>query len=74
MQRPVEDEDEGTVVDVANMTVKPPLPQAKPPVQVTMPLLPFQKESLGWMQEQEAGQTKGGILADEMGMGNAQAT
>ena len=71
MQRPVvdEDEDEDAVVDVANMTVKPALPEATPPVAVTMPLLPFQKESLGWMLEQEAGPIKGGILADEMGMG-----
>ena len=34
-----------------------------------MPLLPFQKESLGWMQKQEASDVRGGILADEMGMG-----
>ena len=71
-QRPVEDEDETAEVDpadVANMTVKPPRPEAKAPKAVTMPLLPFQRESLGWMQAQEAGPIKGGILADEMGMG-----
>jgi DNA repair protein RAD16 len=32
-------------------------------------LLPFQKESLYWMKKQEEGQWKGGMLADEMGMG-----
>ncbi len=70
-QRPVEDEEcaEVDADDVDNMTVKPPLPEAKPPIEVTMPLLPFQRESLGWMQAQEAGPIKGGILADEMGMG-----
>ena len=45
------------------------LPQAPAPEAVTMPLLPFQKESLGWMQKQEASDVRGGILADEMGMG-----
>lgn len=71
MQRPVEDEGDTEVnaEDVQNMTLKPQLPEAKPPKAVTMPLLPFQRESLGWMQQQEAGPIKGGILADEMGMG-----
>ncbi|KAF8341641.1 SNF2 family N-terminal domain-containing protein [Cantharellus anzutake] len=32
-------------------------------------LLPFQQESLYWMRQQEQGVWKGGILADEMGMG-----
>jgi hypothetical protein len=71
IQRPVEGEeyDEVDAEDVENMTIKPPLPEAKPPLEVTMPLLPFQRESLGWMQDQEAGPIRGGILADEMGMG-----
>ena len=34
-----------------------------------MPLLPYQKEGLGWMMHQERSDTRGGILADEMGMG-----
>jgi DNA repair protein RAD16 len=34
-----------------------------------MPLLPYQKEGLGWMASQEESEMKGGILADEMGMG-----
>ncbi|KAF9355164.1 DNA repair protein rad16 [Mortierella sp. AD094] len=32
-------------------------------------LLPFQREGLGWMRKQENSPFKGGILADEMGMG-----
>jgi hypothetical protein len=45
------------------------------PVQMPAPeglrlsLLPFQRESLYWMKEQEKGVWKGGMLADEMGMG-----
>jgi DNA repair protein RAD16 len=34
-----------------------------------MPLLPYQKEGLGWMLHQELSDIHGGILADEMGMG-----
>ena len=70
-QRPVEDEEviDVDAEDVDNMTVKPPLPEAKQPAAVTMPLLPFQRESLLWMQQQEASPIRGGILADEMGMG-----
>jgi DNA repair protein RAD16 len=33
-----------------------------------MPLLPYQKEGLGWMLHQEESSVHGGILADEMGM------
>lgn len=42
---------------------------AEPPEDLLMPLLPFQKEGLGWMLHQEASDMRGGILADEMGMG-----
>lgn len=34
-----------------------------------MPLLPFQKQFLAWAVRQEQGPIRGGILADEMGMG-----
>ncbi len=45
-----------------------PIPmEAHPSLKLT--LLPFQKESLYWMKKQEEGQWKGGMLADEMGMG-----
>ena len=43
--------------------------QMEPPVEMLMPLLPFQKEFLAWAISQEQGVVKGGILADEMGMG-----
>ncbi|KAJ7283280.1 SNF2 family N-terminal domain-containing protein [Mycena rebaudengoi] len=39
------------------------------PANLKLTLLPFQRESLFWMKKQEAGIWKGGMLADEMGMG-----
>ncbi|KAK1261023.1 hypothetical protein QJS04_geneDACA023447 [Acorus gramineus] len=46
------------------------LPEAaEPSPDVLMPLLRFQKEWLAWALKQEASEMKGGILADEMGMG-----
>ncbi|KAI8644678.1 SNF2 family N-terminal domain-containing protein [Parasitella parasitica] len=45
------------------------------PFQMTLPLLPFQKYGVGWMLQQEKLETfKGGILADEMGMGKTIQT
>jgi SNF2 family DNA or RNA helicase len=41
----------------------------EPPSDLLMPLLPYQKEGLGWMSNQEHVDVHGGILADEMGMG-----
>ena len=41
----------------------------EPPSDLLMPLLPYQKEGLGWMFNQEHVDVHGGILADEMGMG-----
>ncbi len=41
----------------------------EPHEDLLMPLLPYQKEGLGWMIHQERTPTHGGILADEMGMG-----
>lgn len=40
-----------------------------PPPDLLMPLLPFQEEGLAWMCNQEISSVRGGILADEMGMG-----
>ncbi|KAF0709610.1 Aste57867_5835 [Aphanomyces stellatus] len=45
------------------------LPAAKPSPYLTAQLLPYQQEGLAWMKAQEASRYKGGILADEMGMG-----
>jgi len=39
------------------------------PSDVVMPLLRYQKEWLAWALKQEESVTRGGILADEMGMG-----
>lgn len=43
--------------------------QAEQPPGLTIKLLPFQREGLHWLLKQEASEWKGGILADEMGMG-----
>ena len=43
--------------------------QMEPPAEMLMSLLPFQKEFLAWAVSQERGEIRGGILADEMGMG-----
>eukprot|EP00921_Rhytidocystis_pertsovi_P019757 GHVQ01031404.1.p1 GENE.GHVQ01031404.1~~GHVQ01031404.1.p1 ORF type:complete len:1497 (-),score=222.63 GHVQ01031404.1:2193-6683(-) len=39
------------------------------PSSLMVPLLPFQEEGLAWLCSQEESDVKGGILADEMGMG-----
>ncbi|KAL7314017.1 DNA repair protein rad16 [Mucor circinelloides] len=45
------------------------------PAALKLPLLPFQKYGVGWMLQQERLDTfKGGILADEMGMGKTIQT
>lgn len=48
--------------------------QSAPPPGLKLQLLPFQKESLDWMKKQELGVWKGGMLADEMGMGKTIQT
>jgi len=46
------------------------IPEAEPPAELLATLLPFQRESLFWMKAQERNTAyRGGILADEMGMG-----
>ncbi|XP_043688459.1 DNA repair protein RAD16-like isoform X1 [Telopea speciosissima] len=42
---------------------------AEPPQDLLMPLLRYQKEWLAWALKQEESTIRGGILADEMGMG-----
>ncbi|KAM1373317.1 hypothetical protein ACFX2I_024033 [Malus domestica] len=42
---------------------------AEAPSDLIMPLLRYQKEWLSWAVKQEESETRGGILADEMGMG-----
>ena len=43
----------------------------EPSEDLLMPLLPYQKEGLAWMSSQEHSDVHGGILADEMGMGQS---
>ncbi|KAL7701713.1 DNA repair protein [Lotmaria passim] len=46
-----------------------------PPPTLLRPLLAYQKEGMGWMVRQETeSEVKGGILADEMGMGKTIQT
>ncbi|KDO26826.1 hypothetical protein SPRG_20587 [Saprolegnia parasitica CBS 223.65] len=45
------------------------LPGKLPVATLTASLLPYQQEGLAWMVNQEASAYRGGILADEMGMG-----
>lgn len=50
-------------------------PEAIPqPDNIVTKLLPFQREGLNWLIEQEKSQYAGGILADEMGMGKTIQT
>ena len=42
---------------------------AEPPPDLIIPLLRYQKEFLAWATKQEQSAVRGGILADEMGMG-----
>ena len=51
------------------MHVQQEMDEVEPPAELLMPLLPYQKQFLGWALRQEQGDIKGGILADEMGMG-----
>ncbi|CAL5086499.1 unnamed protein product [Urochloa decumbens] len=60
-----EDPDAGAAVEAAAAAV----PTADPAPEVVLPLLRFQKEWLAWALAQEASISRGGILADEMGMG-----
>ncbi|EAU80544.2 DNA repair protein rad16 [Coprinopsis cinerea okayama7 len=59
------------LVDIWGDLDKPipaPVPtKAEQPANLKATLLPFQRESLHWMREQEKTTWKGGILADEMG-------
>jgi SNF2 family DNA or RNA helicase len=41
---------------------------------VNVSLLPYQKEGLKWFSDQEKTEFRGGILADEMGMGKVHST
>ncbi|CAM8949787.1 unnamed protein product [Rhodiola kirilowii] len=61
-------ENKGEVIDLENHSERVD-ETAEPSSDLTMPLLRYQKEWLAWALKQEASETRGGILADEMGMG-----
>lgn len=56
-------------LDPTDLPKRGKLEEVVPPKGLLQHLLPYQKEGLGWMIEQEKSAYKGGILADEMGMG-----
>ncbi|XP_009782803.1 ATP-dependent helicase rhp16-like isoform X2 [Nicotiana sylvestris] len=57
-------------VDLGNtQNVLVPAETAEPPSDFILPLLRYQKEWLAWSLKQEESVARGGILADEMGMG-----
>jgi len=60
---PDEDEQEDTEY------IQTQLAEAPQPKGITTPMLPFQLEALTWMTKQEHTVFRGGLLADEMGMG-----
>eukprot|EP00917_Polyrhabdina_sp_WS-2016_P029730 GHVP01063374.1.p1 GENE.GHVP01063374.1~~GHVP01063374.1.p1 ORF type:complete len:722 (-),score=154.40 GHVP01063374.1:1743-3908(-) len=61
--------------DLLNAVPRREIPSVEPPAELSDHLLPFQKEGLSWMTAQEANEDiKGGILADEMGMGKTIQT
>ncbi|KAF9125782.1 DNA repair protein rad16 [Mortierella sp. 14UC] len=59
----------GTVWDELDKIGVPAPELADQPEGLKLTLLPFQREGLAWMRKQENTLFKGGILADEMGMG-----
>lgn len=56
-------------LDPSDLIKRGKLEEEKPPNGLLQHLLPYQKEGLKWMLDQEKSILKGGILADEMGMG-----
>lgn len=53
---------------------KPAVERATQPEGMTLTMMPFQLEGLNWLRKQEESVFKGGILADEMGMGKTIQT
>jgi len=45
------------------------MPFMEQPEEIAMPLLPYQRQFLAWGVSQEQSSVRGGVLADEMGMG-----
>jgi DNA repair protein RAD16 len=66
LQQAEEEEDN---IDEGYVVPERSLRKAAQPTGLTLELLPYQREFLGWALGQEKGAISGGILADEMGMG-----
>ena len=68
---PERPEIENTALDVMSeeFLCRPAIEPMDAPRALTRPLLEFQREGLRWMCSNEEGEARGGILADEMGMG-----
>ena len=64
-----EEDDDAKPLDPDSLVRKVWTERKEPSEDLLMPLLPYQKEGLGWMSSQEHSDVHGGILADEMGMG-----
>ena len=64
-----EEDEDAKPLDPDSLVRKVWTERKEPSEDLLMPLLPYQKEGLGWMSSQEHSDVHGGILADEMGMG-----
>ncbi|EWM25491.1 snf2 super family [Nannochloropsis gaditana] len=64
-----EEDEDSKPIDASELVRKEWTTQREPPETLVLPILPYQKEGLGWMYRQEQVEHHGGILADEMGMG-----
>ncbi|KAH8739192.1 Swi2/Snf2 ATpase [Cryptosporidium ryanae] len=65
---------EYTIHDSDNLVNRSVVGSRPTPINLTYDLLQFQKEGLEWMCNQENSAARGGILADEMGMGKTIQT
>ncbi|CDR97304.1 DNA repair protein rhp16, putative [Babesia bigemina] len=75
MEYPDELDEEFEIRDaVETVAITPELESLPQPPELLVPLLPFQRDGVTWMYHQEKGPVKGGILADEMGMGKTIQT
>jgi SNF2 family DNA or RNA helicase len=66
-----EEDEDAKPLDPDSLVRKTWTEKKEPSPDLLMPLLPYQKEGLGWMSSQEHADVHGGILADEMGMGES---
>ena len=72
IQSATEEDEDAKPLDPDSLVRKTWTEKKEPSDDLLMPLLPYQKEGLGWMSSQEHADVHGGILADEMGMGKSE--